>query len=841
MPRSADRQRFKNEDLVLRVSEHVDRARWNESRYEAFVDELCGIREYQKKAIWTALRYLLGGSYESLSSLARENFESSDALQERYGSWAGFSRQLQLPDQLTGTLDLATGTGKSYILYGVAAVLLSEGVVDRVLVLCPSTTIESGLLGKFRELAGRPDLRDLLPTDARVRTPRIQNATETIVDGSICVENYHAVLEHVGSSIRDSLRGRGSRVAVLNDETHHVANETDSKVKRWKEFLQNPEYGFRYIIGVSGTCYVGDDYFADVIFRYSLRQAMEERYVKSVEYVADMPQVGGTDEKWQLIAHRHDQTKRKLASVGLLPLTIIVTNTIARCKDVAEELTAFLAESVGIDLDEAGKRVLVVYNNAPDVAVLPSVDSATSPVEWIVSVSMLTEGWDVKRVFQIVPHEERAFNSKLLIAQVLGRGLRIPEGWKGAQPEVTVFNHEAWAGRIKLLVAEVLELERRITSSIRPESDFNFDLHNIDYSLEATSMKKAMTGEYDILSRGVVALGADVPADDVEVEFERATGGRYRWKTTITHKTFSPRDVAEAMYARLAEAEDSDDPEAWPLGTYTSRFSLDKLEAIVRASLDEVGMEVATEATKQKCLQALGPLRRKISETVRYTPIATRYYTVSTTQRQADSVSASELRRDKTVFVTDDTRESLDEEQVEFFDEIVEPGSGYKAITTPNRFDFKTPLNAAIADSEPERRFIQLLLKPENSSKCDAWLKSTPIRFYEIEYAWKKGEHAKRGRFSPDFFIKQGDQIIVVEIKMDDEVREPSPENVKKNEYAVQHFARVNEHLEGEGSPSRYHFSFLTPKDFSTFARYLREGRIEKFRSELDVKLSETV
>ena len=30
-----------------------------------------------------------------------------------------------------------------------------------------------------------------------------------------------------------------------------------------------------------------------------------------------------------------------------------------------------------------------------------------------------------------MPHEERAFNSKLLIAQVLGRGLRIPEEYKG--------------------------------------------------------------------------------------------------------------------------------------------------------------------------------------------------------------------------------------------------------------------------------------------------------------------------------------------------------------------------------------------------------------------------
>ena len=66
------------------------------------------------------------------------------------------------------------------------------------------------------------------------------------------------------------------------------------------------------------------------------------------------------------------------------------------------------------------------------------VDNPQSKVEWIISVSMLTEGWDVKNVFQIIPHEERAFNSKLLIAQVLGRGLRVPDQWQGPQPVVTV-------------------------------------------------------------------------------------------------------------------------------------------------------------------------------------------------------------------------------------------------------------------------------------------------------------------------------------------------------------------------------------------------------------------
>ena len=34
-----------------------------------------------------------------------------------------------------------------------------------------------------------------------------------------------------------------------------------------------------------------------------------------------------------------------------------------------------------------------------------------------------------------------------------------------------------------------------------------------------------------------------------------------------------------------------------------------------------------------------------------------------------------------------------------------------------------------------------------------------------VEYAWKKGEHPKRGEFSPDFFIRKGNTVYVVEVK----------------------------------------------------------------------------
>src|ERR1043165_8587875 len=100
-----DKRTFRNEDLLLRVTSDIDPKRWDESKYESFVDELCGHREYQKEEIRTALRFLLGGRYADLRTLAKENFESNTELQERYSSWQAMERQLQLPDQLACSID----------------------------------------------------------------------------------------------------------------------------------------------------------------------------------------------------------------------------------------------------------------------------------------------------------------------------------------------------------------------------------------------------------------------------------------------------------------------------------------------------------------------------------------------------------------------------------------------------------------------------------------------------------------------------------------------------------------------------------------------------------------
>lgn len=844
MPKASDAREFRNDQLVLRVSETVNPAVWNEDRYEAFFDALCEGREYQKDALRTTLRYLLGGRYQNLRHLAEENLAASDDLKDRYGSIEAMEGHLLFPDHLYATVDLATGTGKSYLLYGIAAVLLAEGAVDRVLVLCPSNTIETGLLEKFRILAGTPQIAETIPAMAKVKVPRIIRADETIEPGCICVENYHAVLGHVRSSIRDSLTGKGKSTLVLNDEVHHVAGVGGQDLTKWREFLADPAFGFHRIIGVSGTCYNGDDYFGDVISRYSLRTAIEDGTVKDIDYVTEADIGSEEAEERQIIYENHKRNKTKYRQVK--PLTIFVTRDIKACEQRAEEWVDFLAEHEGIEEEEAGKKVLVVTSSdrhVANLAALQTVDTKASPVEWIFSVSMLTEGWDVKNVFQIVPSEERAFNSKLLIAQVLGRGLRIPPQYHGQKPSVIVFNHDAWSKGIKRLVEEVLEIEKRISSRVTAKTpDYNFDLHQIDYSRKAATHDIAETKGSDVLTKGYVELPSQAATINRTVHYERATTGESSTrKTTVQVKMYSVEQVAGHIYKKLLSIDHESAAEAEECNrtAYATQYPLEWCEKMVRVSVERVGETEGrvSEENRQKILQALGPLQAGATKSVQYESKVERVVKVSTKSRPATSTSYHSLRRgEATIFFTPDSRASFEGEELAVFDEVADeesevPKKSVQKIA--NAFHFKTALNVVLTDHDPERKFVRKLCEGPNAEKLDAWIKSSDRDFYSIEFTWKKGEHTKRGSFNPDFFLKIGNRIYVVEIKDDGQIKDPSEENKMKYKFAREHFANVN----AEQTELVYQFNFLSPQDYDVFFQKLCEGTLEGYQSHLDVPL----
>jgi type III restriction enzyme len=834
-----DRQTFQNKDLVLKVSPNYDPKKFDPNKYEAFSDALCENREYQKEAIRETLRYFLGGEYKNLKDLAEENYHKNPKLQEKYSSFDDFIKHLQLPDKLSCSLEHATATGKSYVMYGIARILLAEGTVNQVLVLCPSNTIERGLTEKFRTLSADKTLKDLLPSDSKIINPRIINASSTIQKGNICIENIHATYINTKSAIEDSLVGKGEQTLVLNDEAHHLMSPSDTALKKWKEFLLDPKYGFKYIVNLSGTCYIGNDYFTDVIHRFSLRDSIEEKFVKSIRYVAE-DSSGSEDEKFQKIYENHIENK-KVKYRKVKPITILVTKNIAACKRLTNKLIDFLAKKEKISKDNAAKKVLIVTSaneHKNNIPILRRVDDKDNPIEWITSVSMLSEGWDVKNVFQIVPHEERAFNSKLLIAQVLGRGLRIPEVYKGNQPVVTVFNHDKWSSSIKHLVDEVLEIEKRIHSyPVEKKEDYNFDLYQIDYEKVIDEIKEYLKeDEFELLKKGYITYSSQDKIIPETTEYETAvTGERDKKEYFIAQKMYSIKEVANDIFNKLYWH----DQDAGT--TYSKKWTKKKITEIIHSSLkavnDKTGM--LNEENRQKTLQAFGVIKRRSSTFPRIMPKSKEPYKVSTKNMNKTSIGVGALRGDNTVFWDDYSLLSGEEGDRKLLDELIEmkeDGELIDIVKVENRYNFKTPLNVVISSHKPERKFIQGLIKEENAKAIDAWIKSLDVGFYKIDYSWRKGEHPKQGSFNPDFFIKIGNDILVVEIK-DDKAYEGTAgdENKKKLEYAREHFNRLNE-LQKE---QKYHFKFLSPMSYDLFFKALRENTYKDFKSELEARLEE--
>ena len=480
---------FNQKDLLLKVNKNYDKSKLNLDRWEPYLEALCTDREYQKEAIKNAVIYLASGKYQRIEDLVEENYRENVELSKKFPTLDDYKLNLQISDKLFANIDLATGTGKSYVIYGIAQILLAEGIVKRVLVLCPSLTIEKGLTDKFQKLSSDANLRNTIPSNISVAAPRIISADATILEGDICIENIHAVYETTGSSIKDSFKNGGEDTLILNDESHHIFNSsTEKDIKKWKEFLLNKNYNFNYILGFTGTAYIDNEYFNDVIYRYSLRSAIDDKVVKTIDYVQKDDVSKDREYKFQKIRENHETNKSKYTKVK--PLSILITKDIKSAKRLYEDFVDFLCDFEEIDRESAEKKVLIVTSDSKhkaNVSMLEYVDSMDNSYEWIISVSMLTEGWDVKNVFQIVPWEDRAFNSKLLISQVLGRGLRIPLEYQNPQPAVIVFNHDSWSKNIKSLVNEVLEIETRIISTVKYKGDrnkYNFTVKNLTYDKE---------------------------------------------------------------------------------------------------------------------------------------------------------------------------------------------------------------------------------------------------------------------------------------------------------------------------------------------------------------------
>ena len=587
----------------LNLSEHtldinIRKCSYEKFRFsdiEEYVRAITAGREYQYQAIKHTMIYLWGGGYKNTADLARENFAKKEHIRERFGSKEIMLGHLPLADRISGVVHMATGTGKSWVLFAVAYLSIVMGLTKRVLVLGPSSTIiEEGLREKFQLFLNNREWNDHLPKEYQAKAIDLLTNNDAIEDGSITIENINAIYSVGG--IRDTLFKNTNEVLVLGDEIHHAyshlnfnaikksleidqeveagkGKDSEGKTERlWMQFLKRNEKITRHI-GFTGTPYNKDDYFADVIFDYNIRTAVNEKYIKDINPIKSTETDDGemqwtTEKRFAVVLNKHIEISNVYAyerngERQVKPITVFYCPTQNNARTRSEEFVVFLAKwereengATGSDAiieQLARQKVICVISNVSSSEYKDELDNIeeTDPakvggkVEFIFSVGKLLEGWDVDNVFQIVPMEERIFNSKLLISQVIGRGLRIPRkvlsvDIQNIYPWLTVTNHEKFAAHIRELMDAVTNADMYITTeplkAIKKDNwrgKHHFSLFNLNY-LSGVKLEDNPEKEATSLARELVLTKFDV---NENVKIERIKGtDKYVLKTGLAEE-----------------------------------------------------------------------------------------------------------------------------------------------------------------------------------------------------------------------------------------------------------------------------------------------------------------
>ena len=104
---------------------------------------------------------------------------------------------------------------------------------------------------------------------------------------------------------------------------------------------------------------------------------------------------------------------------------------VARDTEHAKEIRGLIESDRFFEGRYTGK-VMEIHSNQrgeekeENVQRLIDLEKPENPIEIVVHVNMLKEGWDVTNLYTIIPL--RAANSQILTEQTIGRGLRLPYG-----------------------------------------------------------------------------------------------------------------------------------------------------------------------------------------------------------------------------------------------------------------------------------------------------------------------------------------------------------------------------------------------------------------------------
>lgn len=394
---------------------------------------------------------------------------------------------------------LATGVGKTRLMGAMLVYLFLTKRVRNFLILAPNNTILDKLVKDFsdptyskyvfRGIAEFSTKRPKIITGENfeqgygVRNDRAIQGDFFSEEGDIHINIFNIAKLHTDKrkikQINDYLDvsyfdylASLEDLVILMDEAHQYRAHAAMKTVQELNPLLGLEFTATPQIEKSG----GSIDFKNILYNYPLSAALKDEFLKE-------PAVAGrenfdrknfaTEEELERLKIEdgivlHEQTKLHLqtyaeeAGVKIVkPLMLIVAQDTKHADDIHK-----LIEGEEFFNGCYRGKVLVVHSKVKDEAEdkmlrdLLDVENPDNPIEIVIHVDMLREGWDIVNLYTMVPL--RKANSKTLIEQNLGRGLRLPYGKRTGKKEVdthTVVSHDRFN--------EIVDAANRENSVIR--------------------------------------------------------------------------------------------------------------------------------------------------------------------------------------------------------------------------------------------------------------------------------------------------------------------------------------------------------------------------------------
>lgn len=441
------------------------------------------------------------------------------------------------------TFALATGVGKTRLMGAFITYLYTNYGIKNFLVVAPGTTIYE----KLKADLGNPDNPKYVfkGLGCFTNSPKViadddyANKNISLFDSEVNIYVYNigkfdkdntkmkAFNEFLGMSFYDKLADMKDLVIIMDESHHYRADKGMAALNELKPVL-GLELTATPIVNIKNKQIP----FKNVVYEYPLSEAIKDGYTR-VPFAVTRTDIDfyhfGDEQLDKLMLNDgikcHERIKNKLANYSKVnnkplvkPFMLVV------CKDTNH--AKIIEEYVKSDEFKNGKykyKTIKIESKMSGVEteantkLLLEVERVDNPVEIVIHVNMLKEGWDVNNLYTIVPL--RTASSKILREQMVGRGLRLPYGERTGDKEIdsvmlTAHNkfqeilEEAQRGDSifklgNVIKIEEIEDEKETFSQIAIEYPINDELNNSIF-VEEESAKYELTNKInDLLTKNI--------------------------------------------------------------------------------------------------------------------------------------------------------------------------------------------------------------------------------------------------------------------------------------------------------------------------------------------------